>query len=125
MTTVADFVREFMARAARGERPVARVKEKHAATLVAMLVREGVGIAQGCLEAIRDPEARRVVETILFAAAGGAALGATIATVVAGSAAAPVGAAIGAGIGAVAGIVAVVVTLQFDATRGELVVAVS
>jgi hypothetical protein len=109
MATVDDFGNEFVRRAREGGKPVARVKKKHAESFFNVLAREGIEFARSCLDEIKDPELRRIIEAIFFSAAAGAALGLTIGGMAAGPAGAKVGALVGASIGVAAAVVAIVV----------------
>lgn len=109
MPTVEDFGNEFVRRAKNGEQPVVRVGKKHAETFLHLLAREGITFARACLDEIKDPELRRIIETVFFSAAAGAALGAAVGGIAAGPAGAKVGAAVGAGVGVVAAVIAIVV----------------
>jgi uncharacterized protein YcfJ len=125
--TIADFAQEFTRRAQSGEKPTVRVQKDYAQDFLGELARGGITIAKECLEQIRDPELRRIVETIIFAAAGGAALGAAVGGMVGGAPGAKVGAVIGTSVGVIAGCIAIVITVrQEDGPNGPaLVVSVA
>lgn len=127
MSVVADYADEFARRAQRGEKPTARLKQKHAASFLGALSRYGFELAKDCLNQIEDPELRQIIEAIFFSTIAGAAAGAAIGGVVAGPPGAQVGVIIGAGAGFVAGCVAVVLKArQEDGLDGpELVVSVA
>lgn len=126
MTSVASHAEEFGRRAREGKRPVARVAVEYAEAFLGQILREGFAFAADCLANISDPELRRVVESILYAAAAGAGLGAVIGGAVGGPGGAQVGALVGAGLGVVAACVGIVVSLQQEQGRGgpELVVTI-
>ena len=127
MTNVAGHANEFARRVRNGERPVARVGRDYAEAFLGQLFREGFGVARECLENISDPELRRIVETIFFAATAGALAGAAIGGAVGGPGGAKVGALVGAGLGTFAACVAIAITVHEEpgAQGPELVVAVS
>lgn len=84
MTSVASFADEFVGRAKRGEKPVVRVAKPYVEAFLGELARLGIEFAKDCLNGIRDPELRRVVETIFFSTVSGAVAGAAIGGAVAG-----------------------------------------
>lgn len=124
---VASYADEFIARARNREKPTVRLQPKVAEAFLGQLAREGFEFAKECLDSIRDPELRRIIETIFFSTAAGAALGAVIGVAVAGPAGAQAGVVVGAGLGFVAACIAIVVTArQEDGPRGpELVLSVA
>jgi hypothetical protein len=73
---------------------------------------DAVALSKSCIDSISDPEVRRVVETLLFAAAAGGLLGVAIGGLAGGAACAQVGALVGVGIGFAAASVALVTTLN-------------
>lgn len=126
MKNVASHAEEFGGRARSGERPVAHVRSEYAKAFLGQLLREGFVFVAACLKEISDPELRRIVETILFASAAGAAMGTMIGGIVGGPNGAQVGALVGAGIGALAGYTALAITIrQVQGPEGpELMVGV-
>lgn len=127
MPSVADAAADFAKRAEKGEKPKARVKKTHAENFLAELHRAGFQVARDALDHIRDPELRRIVETLFFATVAGAVGGAVIGGAVAGPPGAQVGAAVGAGLGFAAGCIAIVLTLREEYRDGqpELVIQAS
>jgi len=123
MNNVEDFAHEFHRRAAAGERPAVWVDKQHLTSFLGMLAREGVSFARYCLDQISDPEVRRIIETIFFATAGGAAIGGVVGAFVAGPAGAQVGALVGSGVGLVASAIALTITAEHRGNRVRIALA--
>lgn len=120
---VADFANEFLRRAASGQRPTITVDKEYLEDFLGVLAREGVRFARHCLDQISDAEVRRIIETVFFATAGGAAIGATVGLMAAGPAGAQVGALVGAGVGFVTAIGALVITAESRGSSVRIVLA--
>jgi hypothetical protein len=112
MKTVADFADEFARRAANGGNPSVFVSKHHVETFLMALAREGFAFAKEAFDNIKDPDLRKIIETIFFATVAGAAGGAAIGMVVGGPPGAQVGAMVGAGLGFAAGCIALTITAR-------------
>jgi uncharacterized membrane protein len=115
--SVADLASAFVERAKRNEKPAVLVKNKHLESFAFVVMREGISLAKDCLEAISDPEVRRILEALFFGTAAGAAIGATVGIFVAGPPGAQVGAAVGAGVGFLSACVALTITAEMRGDR--------
>ena len=115
--SVADLASAFVERAKRNEKPAVLVKKEHLESFAFVVMREGISLAKGCLEAISDPEVRRILEALFFSTAAGALVGAGVGAFVAGPAGAQVGAAVGAGVGFVSACVALAITAEMRGDR--------
>ncbi len=116
MSTVANQVQTFIERSQRGPARVV-VSRSIAPLFVEALLREGVRLAGECLDQIRDPELRGVLETVIFGTAAGAVAGLAIGTMLGG----PVtGAVAGAAVGLTGSLFAVAIT--FAERGGKLVI---
>jgi len=112
MATVYDYANDFIQKAKNGENPTARLDKDYAGSFLGVLAREGFTVAKKALDEIKDPELRRIVETIFFSTAAGTALGAAVGGTIGGRAGAAVGAVTGAAIGFAAGCIAVTLTVR-------------
>jgi hypothetical protein len=112
MASVADYADEFVKRAKAGKKPSMYVEKPHLESFLGLLARDGFGFAKDCLAQISDPEIRRIIETLFFSTAAGAALGGAVGGMIAGPAGVKVGAVVGAGVGFAAGCVALVITAK-------------
>lgn len=120
---VADFAYKFLRRAEDGKRPSIDVEKHFLEDFLGVLAREGVLFARHCVDQIRDPEVRSIIETVFFATAGGAVLGATVGLMVAGPVGAQVGAAVGTVVGVVSAVAALVITAESRGNRVRIALA--
>jgi hypothetical protein len=73
---------------------------------------EAVSLSKNCLDTISDPELRRIIEAILFAAAAGGLLGIAVGSLAGCAACVHVGALVGVGVGMAAASVALGLTMS-------------
>lgn len=111
MASAADFADEFVSKARAGARPKVRVQKQYVAAFLGQLIREGIRLANDCLDHVSDPQLREIIQTMLMSAAAGALLGAAVGSTT-GPQGAKIGAAIGAGIGVAAAVLAIVIRLR-------------
>lgn len=119
MSNVGNVADDFIARAHTGKRVSVSMKLSHAENFLELLARGGVVCAKACLDAISDPELKRIVETLFFSTTAGAVVGGVVGFALGGPAGAQTGALVGGAAGLAIGVAAV--TIQI-AQRGDRIV---
>ena len=116
MTSIADLVAKFLEGKANGSVKSVKVPASDFDQFIIELARHGFRFANAVLDEL-DPEAKRIVKTILYSTSAGAVVGGVIGFAVTRTpAGAQAGAAIGAGIGLIAGAAAVAITVTKNDT---------